>query len=150
MVERIRFSFPAEGVSAEAELLWRAAPRTCEELVKLLPLQGTTHHAIYSGSECVLLLPTVLRLPPENATSNVKRGDIGFAWMAKGSSYGVTDDFAEICWFYDIDAQPRMWEGPVEVSLFARFVEPADPFYAVCRRMRREGIKPLHVELVTP
>jgi len=149
MTRRFKLSFPDEQVSAVAELLWDEAPQTCESIAGLMPLFGRTHHAIYSGSECVLLLDAVLRLEKENATSTVSRGDIGFAWMAAGSSYGVRNDFAEICWFYDLDAAPRMWEGPVTVNLFARIVEPADEFYAVCHRMRREGTKLMGIE-VTP
>lgn len=144
----IRLSFRDEEASAEARLLWREAPRTCEAIVAALPFSGETHHAIYSGSECVLLLDQVLRLPKENATSKTRRGDVAFTWMAAGSAYGVDEDFAEVCWFYDIDAEPRMWEGPVAVNIFARIVEPADAFYAVCRRMRREGMKPFAVEAV--
>jgi hypothetical protein len=145
---RIRLVFPAEHVAAEAELLWDQAPQVCRELVARLPFSGTTHHAIYSGSECVLLLDEVLRLDAENATADTRKGDVAFAWMAAGSHYGVTADFAEICWFYDVDGAPRMWEGPVPVSVFARIVEPADAFFTVCRRMRRVGIKPFRVELV--
>lgn len=139
-------TFPTENVHAEAELLWHAAPETCKAIMELRAIAGTAHHGIYSGSECVLLLEKLLRLPPENATSKVTRGDVGFTWMAAGQAYGVTHDFAEICWFYDIDAEPRMWEGPVAVNLFARIKEPADDFYQVCRRMRREGIKPFRVD----
>ena len=150
MTARIRFSFTAEQAAAEAELLTDLAPRTCAAILRRLPLQGTVHHAIYSGSECVLLLDEVLRLGAENATSQVAPGDVAFAWMQAGSSYGVTADFAEICWFYDRDAQPRMWEGPVAVNVFGRIVEPATAFYAVCRRIRREGVKPMLVEVVQP
>ena len=139
-------TFPEENVIARAELRWEAAPETCKAIRDMGRFPGTAHHGIYSGSECVLLLEKLLKVPPENATSNVTRGDVGFTWMAAGSAYGVTRDFAEICWFYDIDAEPRMWEGPVAVNLFARIVEPADEFYAVCRRMRREGIKPFRVD----
>jgi Protein of unknown function (DUF3830) len=142
---RIRLSFTQDNVSAEAELLMEEAPATCQALLRLLPLAGVSHHAIYSGSECVLLLDQVLRLPAENATTKVTRGEVAFTWMAAGSKYGVHSDFSEICWFYDIDAEPRMWEGPTPVNVFARIVEPADSFYAVCRRMRREGVKPLAV-----
>jgi hypothetical protein len=113
----------------------------------MLPLLGEAHHAIYSGSECCLLLPQVLRLAPENATSKVALGDIAFVWFAAGSAYGVTSDFGEMCWFYDLDAEPRMWGGPVTVNIFARIVEPADAFFAVCRRMRREGVKQLVVDI---
>lgn len=140
------FTFPTENVKAKAELRWDAAPETCKAIQELGTIAGTAHHGIYSGSECVLLLEKLLRLAPENATSKVTRGDVGFTWMAAGQAYGVTQDFSEICWFYDIDAEPRMWEGPVAVSLFARIIEPADDFYLVCRRMRREGIKPFRVD----
>lgn len=137
--------FRDEGVSIRAALRWDVAPQTCAALIETLPFDGHAHQAIYSGSESVVLLDRLLKTPPENATSDVRRGDVGFAWMPAGSSYGVHRDFSEICWFYDHDAQPRMWEGPVDVNLFARIREPADAFYEVCRRIRREGIKPIRV-----
>lgn len=140
---RIRLEFHDEGAGATAELLWQDAPQTCLAVCRLLPCRGTAHHGIYSGSECVLVLDELLRLDQENARSRVTKGEVAFTWMAAGSSYGVDRDSAEVCWFYDIDAEPRMWEGPVKVNVFARIVEPADTFYAVSRRMRREGIKPL-------
>jgi len=147
-LNQIRLSFDATEATCLATLLWDAAPRTCAAVVGLLPIRGLVHQAIYSGSESVLLLPQLVKLDKENATSDVRRGDLAFTWMAAGSSYGVTQDFAELCWFYDRDAQPRMWEGLVEVNVFARIVEPADDFYALCRRLRREGVKPLTVEAV--
>jgi hypothetical protein len=150
LVSHIRFSFSRQQASAEAELLWNPAAQTCEALLKLLPLSGESHHAIYSGSECCLILPRVLRLAPENATIKVTPGDVAFAWFTAGSAYGVASDFAEICWFYDFDAEPRMWSGPVPVNVFARIVQPADAFFAVCRSMRREGVKPLVVDIVVP
>lgn len=142
----IRLSFPAEGAAAVAELLEQAAPRTSEAVWSALPVAGMAHHAVYSGSEGVLLLPEVLRIDPENATSDVSTGDVAFTWFAAGSAYGVDADFAEICWFYAEDARPSMHGGAAPVSLFARIVGDAAAFYAVCRRMRREGIKPLAVE----
>jgi hypothetical protein len=48
------------------------------------------------------------------------------------------------CWFYDHDATPSMPEGPVAVNVFARLYD-ADPFFAVCRRMRLEGAKRLEI-----
>jgi len=144
--DRIRLIFPQEGAAAVAVLDWENAPRTCEAILSVLPFENASHHGIYSGSECVLLLDRVLRPDPENARHKVARGEVAFAWMAAGSAYGVNEDFSEICWFYDIDAEPRMWGGPFDVSVFARIEEPADAFYAVCRRMRREGVKPLRVE----
>lgn len=145
---KIRLVFPNEGVSATATLLWEEAPTTCSAIRDLLPVKAVAHHGMYSGSEAVLLLPDLIRLPAEHATADVRKGDVAFAWFAAGQSYGVDHDFSEICWFYDIDARPSMWEGPVPVNVFARIDEPTDEFYVVCRRMRREGVKPFAVELV--
>jgi hypothetical protein len=93
-----------------------------------------------------MVLPTRLRVPPENATADVVPGEVGFAWFAAGSSYGVTDEFAEICWFYDVDARPSMHEGPAPVSVFARLTGAVGPFYARCRAMRRCGVAALLIE----
>lgn len=124
------------------------APAFLEPRRDALPASGEAHHAIYSGSECVLLMPTPLRVEAENATSEVSPGDVGFAWFAPGSSWVVEKEFAEICWFYDRDARPSMPEGPVPVNIFARIVEGAEGFFAVCRRTRREGVKPFTIERV--
>jgi hypothetical protein len=35
----------------------------------------------------------------------------------------------------------------VNVNIFAEIREPADEFYAMCRRMRREGVKPFQIEV---
>jgi len=143
---QIRIEFPDERTGCLVDLLPEAAPQTCAAVLNLLPVAAVAHQAIYSGSETVVVLPELIRLPPENATSQVTRGDVGFVWLEAGSGYGIDRDFAEICWFYDFDAEPNMWEGPVAVNLFARIREPADEFYAVCRRIRREGIKSVGIQ----
>ena len=148
MARRIRLTFLLEGVEAVAILREAEAPETCAAVWNALPAPGEAHHAIYSGSECVLLLPEVIRIPPENATSDVSPGDVGFAWFLPGSSWVVDREFAEICWFYGRDARPTMPEGPTPVNLFARITEGTDPFFAVCRRMRREGVKPFAITRV--
>jgi hypothetical protein len=145
--EAIRLTFTQIGVSARAVLLWDEAPHTCKLVIGIMPVEGNAHHAIYSGSECVLLLDSPREIEKEHATSQVKKGEIGFAWLKAGSAYGVETDLAEICWFYDIDAQPRMWEGPVDVNIFAEIRDSAEPFYAECRRMRREGVKQIQIDI---
>jgi len=142
----IYLRFAEQEAAARADLLWDKAPQTCAAIVDCLPVGGDAHHAIYSGSECVHVLKEPLQLEKEHATSQVTKGQVGFAWLAAGCSYGVKDDFSEICWFYDFDAQPRMWEGPVDVNIFAEIREPAEAFYTMCRRMRREGVKPIRIE----
>jgi hypothetical protein len=143
---RIRFTFLQTGESAEAVLRMGDAPVTCQTLLNRLPAAGVCHHAAYSGSEAVLILPEPLRIAPENATYEVHTGDIGFTWFAPGMAYGVTEEFAEICWFYDQDARPSMHEGPAPVNIFARFVGDPAAFYARSRAMRRSGITSLLIE----
>jgi hypothetical protein len=148
VARKIRIAFLSEGVSAIAELLEEAAPKTCAAIWEALPVSGESHHAIYSGSEAVLLLPEMVRVEPENATADVSTGDVGYTYFLPGSSETVDTEFSEICWFYNWDARPSMWEGPAPVNIFARITEGAEPFYAVCKRMRREGVKPLSIERV--
>jgi hypothetical protein len=148
VARKIRLTFTAERVSAIAEMLEEEAPSTCEAIWNALPVHGESHHAIYSGSEVVLILPEMVRVEPENATAYVSTGDVGYTYFLPGSSATVETQFSEICWFYHWDARPSMWEGPAPVSIFARITDGADPFYAVCRRMRREGVKPLAIERV--
>jgi hypothetical protein len=148
VARKIRLTFVSEGVSAIAELLEEAAPKTCAAIWEALPVSGESHHAIYSGSEAVLLLPETVCVEPENATADVSTGDVGYTYFLPGSSKTVDTEFSEICWFYNWDARPSMWEGPAPVNIFARITEGAEPFYAVCRRMRREGVKQLSIERV--
>jgi Protein of unknown function (DUF3830) len=103
-------------------------------------VRGQARHGIYSGSEVYLILPELMRLPPENATTRVVPGDVAFGWFAAGSFYGANEDYCEVCWFYDRDATPSTPEGPIPVSLFAR-LEQAEALFEVCRRMRLEGAK---------
>ncbi len=147
-MRRIRLTIVAENASAEAELRDGLAPETSDAVWGILPVAGRAHHAVYSGSEGVLILPETLRIPPEAATADVVAGDVGFTWFDAGSSHGVTEAFAEVCWFYDNDARPSMHEGPAPVSIFARFVGDTTTFYAACRRMRREGTKTMVIERV--
>jgi hypothetical protein len=143
MPDEIVFRFLDDGIAARARLL-PEAPKTCRAVLNALPTVGLARHAIYSGSEAYLVLPTLLTPPREHATTIVGPGDVGFLTVEKGSSYGVEENYSEVCWFYDIDATPSMPEGPIAVNVFARLYE-ADAFFAVCRRMRLEGAKRLEI-----
>jgi hypothetical protein len=144
---QIQITFLRDGAYAIADLLEGAAPNTVEAIVAALPFGGFAHHAVYSGSEGVLILPELLKVGAENATADVTVGDIGFTWFDTASSDAVTDPFAEICWFYGEDAQPSMPEGPVPVSLFARIRQECG-FAAASKRLSIEGREIITVELV--
>jgi hypothetical protein len=136
--------FLDEDVAAPAQLLWEHAPETCRAVWDALPVFGLARHGIYSGSEVYLILPSVLTVPREHATTIVGTGDVGFLTVEKGLGYGIEEGYSEVCWFYDLDATPSMPEGPIAVNVFAR-LHDADAFLAVCRRMRLEGAKKLEI-----
>jgi Protein of unknown function (DUF3830) len=144
MQREIVLHFLDEGVAAPARLLQEEAPETCDAVWDALPASGLARHGIYSGSEVYLILPAVLTVPREHATTIVGAGDVGFLTVEKGSGYGIEEDYSEVCWFYDLDATPSMPEGPIAVNLFAR-LHDADAFLPVCRRMRVEGAKRLEI-----
>ena len=147
MARRIVLDFVEEGVVATAELLEDLAPKTCAGVVAALPVSGEAQHAVYSGSEIALILDRDLAIGQENATTAVIPGDVAFTRFEGGLYYGLPASFSELCWFYDRDAVPSMPDGPVPVNVFARIVEGFDDFAAVCRRMRREGVKRFAVRL---
>ncbi|MCC7355465.1 MAG: DUF3830 family protein [Anaerolineae bacterium] len=141
MPKRIEFVAEDESILAVAELWEERAPKTCEAVWNMLPVTGHFHHAIYSGAELAMILPKFVDLGEENATTAVLPWEIGFASLRKRDFFEVLEDFSEICFFYDRGARPSMMEGPVKVSLFARFISGQDGLYRLCHRMRKEGQK---------
>lgn len=147
MARRVRLTFVNEGVSAVAELLEDQAPKTIAAVLSCLPQRIEAHHATYSGSEVAFILDRDLGIGMENATSKVMPGDLAYTRFEGGVMYGFPDSFSELCWFYDRDAVPSMPDGPVPVNIFGHFTEGFAEFAAVCRRMRREGVKLVEVTL---
>src|SRR5947209_2778875 len=147
MPTRLVFTFVDEGVSAIALLHEDQAPKTCAAVIAAMPQLGDSHHATYSGSEAAFILDRDLKIGKENATTKVIPGDLGYARFDGGEMWGFPDDFSELCWFYDRDATPSMPAGPVAPNLIGTFVEGFPEFAAVCRRMRREGVKKITIEV---
>jgi hypothetical protein len=145
--KRLVFTFVDEGVSAVAELHEDQAPKTCAAVLSALPQTGDAHHATYSGSEVAFILDRDLGVGKENATIKVIPGDLAYARFDGGELYGFPDAFSEVCWFYDRDTTPSMPDGPYPPNIFGTFVESFPAFVAVCRRMRREGVKRLDIRL---
>jgi hypothetical protein len=144
---RLRVTFVEEGISAVAELDWQNAGATCSGIVGVLPITGEAFHGIYSGSEVACLIPSVVQLPRENATSRVLPGDIAYYRVRGGTLHGFPHDIAEICWFYDRDATPSMPDGPVSVNVFGRFDEGWEEFGSMCRAMRTMGARRVRFEI---
>ena len=145
---RLSITFVDDGVTATAELFADEAPKTVAAVLAALPQSGEAHHATYSGSEVAFILDRDLGIGMENATSKVLPGDLAYTRFDGGVMWGFPTSFAELCWFYDRDAVPSMPDGPVQVNIFGKFIEGFDQFAAVCRRMRREGVKRIEVTIV--
>lgn len=137
--------FADEGVEARARLRWDDEPEICAHVVAHCPMAISCHHAIYSGSEVAAITPALKQIEPRTGTSDVSVGDLAYVYIKASEHVGLDSDFAEVCWFYDPDARPSMFSGPVLVSVFASF-EDASDFFAVSRRMRLEGAKRIEIE----
>ena len=83
----------------------------------------------------------------EKATCAVLPGDVAYVWLNRDDHYGLDDDVSEICWFYDRDAMPQMFEGPVRVNIFARIEGDATAFYRACADTRITGVKRIRIGL---
>lgn len=148
MEKYIEIEFTALQIKARARLLEEEMPRTCQEIVKHLPLEGTATHARYSGSEVAMLLSTDIRIGREKATSAVQTGDVAYVWLNRDDHYGLDDDVSEICWFYDKDSRPSMAEGPVRVNVFASIEGDATGFYQASADTRITGVKNVRISLI--
>jgi hypothetical protein len=140
----VTVGFVAEGVTARARLDWESAPDICQAIVDATPFTVRAHHATFSGSEIAAITPNLPQLAPANPTSDTHVGDLAYGYLLAEDHYGVDADFAEICWFYDIDSRPSMFTGPFPVSVFARFEDAAE-FFAASRDMRLAGAKQIEV-----
>jgi len=148
MARFIEISFVGSNIKARARLFEDKMPRTCGELIKHMPLEGTATHARYSGSEVAVLLPAQIKIGRERATCAVLPGDVAYVWLNRDDHYGLDDDVSEICWFYDRDSQPRMWEGPVRVNIFAHIEGDAAEFYRASADTRISGVKRVKINLI--
>jgi hypothetical protein len=147
----IRFTFPASGESAVAELLDDEAPGICARVWERLPLEGRAVHAMYSGAEVFLMLEDPQRAPEENGVHLPLPGEVLFFHDPGTGSVGARKPVAEICIVYGRGVALRQHEGiPTQGSLFARI--PGDwkydwaDFAKACRRTRWEGPQMLRIE----
>jgi hypothetical protein len=143
----IELRYVKEGVAVKAELQWDLMPRTCAEVVKHLPITGKATHARYSGSEVATLITKKCKIAREHATCACLPGDVAYVWLDRDDHYGLDDDVSEICWFYDRDARPSMFEGPVRVNVFARIAGDMKAFAKACADTRLSGVKTIRISV---
>ena len=146
MPKQLRLVLPDADVGAIAELLVSDAPKTCQSIWEVLPLEGVLNHGIWSGPEAYLMIDPSIRIAPENQTVQTEAGEIGYYTVDGGRIVDWPDDLSELAFFYGRGARPRMPTGPVAVNLFARVTENLEAFARACDEIRRSGVTTLRVE----
>ncbi|MEW5979002.1 MAG: DUF3830 family protein [Acidobacteriota bacterium] len=149
----IRLTFLTTGESVVAELLDDEAPRVCQQVWEMLPLENKTIHGQYSGAEIFVLVEPPQPAPSENLTQIPLPGEIFYFFDGGGNVTSGSEPAAEICVVYGRGVTLRGPEGfPTYASLIARI--PGDwkydwqPFAQACRRVRFEGPQRLRIERV--
>lgn len=80
MANRIKLSFPTQGIEVVATLLEEQAPATCEMIWSLLekPLEGKVYHGHETGPEVFFFVPPAPDVPNESSTVFPIPGDLLF------------------------------------------------------------------------
>jgi len=132
-------------------LLDQLAPRSCEFLWSLAGSNAeiAVNHAIWTGPELSCPLPAASLppgvdnspLPPENATTFPRAGDLGLVWLRSGSIRGLPPgDFFDIGIFYDEGARLLMPFGWIKANIAAAIAPPDLPIaQEFAREIRQKG-----------
>lgn len=150
---QIRLTFSESGESVIADLLEKEAPRVCDEVWNLLPLERKLIHGMYSGPEVFMVLEKPREIPRENEVQLPLPGEILFFYDPGTSSAGGNRAVSEICVVYARGVALKQHEAvPTFASLFARirgdWSRDWSEFAAACRRIRTERTAPLRIERV--
>lgn len=150
---QIRLTFSESGESVVADLLESEAPRVCEAVWNMLPLEKKMIHGMYSGPEVFMVLDQPREIPRENEVQLPLPGEILYFYDPGTSAGGGNRPVSEICIVYARGVSLKQHDGaPTFASLFARI--PGDwkrdwtSFAAACRRIRTERSSRLRIERV--
>lgn len=114
-----------------AKLLTNEAPKTCEAILKKLPIEETAYHATTAGQELFFKGGLGIGFPVENAIKP-KAGDIGYA---------VDQEWQNILIYYgDFITFPKYF------NIFARVTENLDELLTVGRRVWLKGVEKVYVK----
>jgi hypothetical protein len=145
------FVFELDGTVARARLLEEEAPITCSTLWAHLPYSGAGGHAMLSGTSIALYIAPTIVIPEENATVHIQTGDVMYTHYRERERFGFPEALSEIYFAYDRYCRPTApgKMTPVAPNVFAAFGPGAEALFAVGRRMRREGTKPMKITGMT-
>lgn len=150
---QIQLTFPCGGQSVRAELLDDEAPKTCELIWGMLPVEAKAIHGMYSGAEIFVMVDRPEPAPPENLVQLPLPGELLYFHDAGAGGVGARKAVGEIVFVYGRGVTLRAHEGvPTQCALFARI--PGDwktgwvSFAQECRKVRWEGPRTLRIERV--
>jgi hypothetical protein len=150
---QLRFTFPATGKSVHAELLDDEAPKVCELVWSMLPIETKAIHGMYSGAEIFVIVDQAKPAAAENLVQLPLPGEIVYFYDPGAGAVGARKAVGEIALVYGRGVTLRAHEGvPTHCALFARI--PGDwkydwtEFAQECRKVRWEGPQILRIERV--
>jgi hypothetical protein len=129
---------------ATAELLDSDAPKTCELVLSMLPVEGRTGHTIESGKEVLMEIGPTTKIIPENQTIHEIPGDV-VMYLKPTIPPPSIPSRPVISFIYERDAQIRSLHGPIPVNLFARITSGLKELGDEAVRMRREGYEKMRI-----
>ena len=150
---QIRLTFPESGESVVADLLEAEAPRVCEEVWRMLPVERKMIHGMYSGPEIFMVLDEPKAIPLENSVQLPVPGDLLYFYDPGASAGGGNRQVSEICVAYSRGVSLKQHDAaPTFGSLFARiqgdWTRDWTDFSAACRRIRTERTACMRIERV--
>ncbi|MGB7450369.1 MAG: DUF3830 family protein [Ornithinimicrobium sp.] len=109
----ITLTLVQRGVSARAELLTDAAPRTCQAVLAALPLEAQVYHGKYARNEIYALFPAFSAQDPgrENTTITPIPGDL--CWFTFAG-----DDLGSPAYGYESADEHRQHGSIVDLAVF--------------------------------
>src|SRR5438874_143298 len=150
---QIRLTFPARGESVLAELLDDEAPKVCELVWSMLPVETKAIHGMYSGAEVFVMVDKPQPAPVENLVQLPLPGEILYFFDPGVGATGAKKPVGEIVLAYGRGVVLRAHEGvPTHCALFARirgdWKYDWTKFAQECRKARWEGPQLLRIERV--
>jgi len=135
------------GAVARAKMDFDAAPVTCRTIWDLLPHQAEGGHALQSGTNCAFHFDPSVLIPEENTTTQLLKGDVVFIHYDPRERYRNPRGVSEVVWCYD---RFNLGRSPGKIhevagNWFARLDGDWSAFAEMCRRLAREGKKPINV-----
>ena len=128
------------GGAVEAELLTEEAPRTCEAILKALPVRNKAVHAMWAGEELFFDgFPLSEPLVFENETNDPEPGSLACIASAATRRFRK-ENITSFCIFYGRAIPRGAVDQEIDVTVFGRADEVAG-MADIGRRIRRRGVE---------